>query len=149
MLDLFQKQEEIKSFIQVNFNNFLTTNNITLPSEYIEDIVDLDSYQKNDTVFFNFDSIQFEILSNDSNTQKIILNVCFCCRNNKISELKRRCLNLASAFYNFFNDETFCNHDFNGLIDFGSINEITFYDAVSGTKTIKIANLTLELNVET
>ena len=147
MVDFAKTEKDIKQYIETNFNNYLKQYQMNLPAEYIDDVLDLDEHQKSITVFYDFDSIDFDAESFETNNQKLTLEVCIVCRNKKSSELKQLSRDYATAFYNWFYD-TECNRCFNGLIDYGKIDTVTFYDAVSGTKAIKIANLTITLHLD-
>ena len=147
MVDFSKKQKEIKDYIKNNFSDFLIKNKMTAPAEFIDDVLDLDEHTKNITVFYDFESINFDFQSFETQNQKINFEICFVIRNGKSSELKEKSRDYATAFYNWFYSKE-CNRNFGGLVDYGTIETVNFYDAVQGTKAIKISNLSLVLNLD-
>ena len=147
MVDFNKTETDIKNYIKTSFDTYLEKFGIAIPSDYVDDVLDLDVYTKNTTVFYDFDSIDFSTESFETQNQKLTLEICIVCRNGKSSDLRQKSRDYATAFYNWFYDKP-CNRNFEGIIDWGTIDSVTFYDAVSGTKTIKIANLTLTLNLD-
>ena len=48
----------------------------------------------------------------------------------------------------FVDFDSYTNRSFAGLVDFGRIKEVDFYDAVSGSINIKIAQIVIEAQIE-
>jgi len=147
MIDFYNKQNEIENYIQNNFNNYITEKEISLPDKYTNESIDLDKFKNNTTVFFAWTGIDFEDFTNESQNQKLKLEVAFCCRNGTETDLQKKAFDYASKFYNWFYEED-CNRNFNGLIDYGTITTVEPYTAAEANKYIKFINLVLELNLE-
>lgn len=147
MIDFYNKQKEIETYIQENFNNYLTKNTIGLPDKYTSESIDLDKFKNSTTVFFAWTGIDFDNLTNETQNQKRTLEIAFCCRNGTETDLQKKAFDLASSFYNWFYDED-CDRNFNGLIDYGTILSVEPYTAAEANKYIKFINLVLELNLE-
>lgn len=147
MIDFYNKQNEIENYIQTSFNNYLTEKEISLPDKYTNESIDLDKFKNNTTVFFAWTGIDFEDFTNESQNQKLKLEVAFCCRNGTETDLQKKAFDYASKFYNWFYEED-CNRNFDGLIDYGTIQTVEPYTAAEGNKYIKFINLVLELDLE-
>lgn len=142
-MDFFELQEKIENYIKENFSAYLENEKLSLPV-FVSDYLDLDKYKASFTVFFDFDSYNFENLTNESMKANLTLDLFFVCRNGTSTTLKKKLMNYVSKFYSFFYSE----RSFGGIVDFGTITEINNYDAVQGDKGIKISQITLNLEVE-
>lgn len=147
MIDFYKKQTEIENYIQKNFNDFLKEKEFTVPDRYTNESIDLDKFKNNKTVFFAWTGIDFDNLSNESQNQKLKLEIAFCCRNGTESDLQKEAFDYASNFYNWFYDFN-CNRNFGGLIDFGTITTVEPYTAAEANRYIKFINIVIELNLE-
>lgn len=142
-MDFFKLQQKIENYIKENFSAYLENENLSKPS-FVSDYLDLDKYKSNFTIFFDFDSYNFENLSNESMKASLTLDLFFVLRNGTSANLKKNLMNYVSKFYSFFYSErSFC-----GVVDFGTITEINNYDAAQGDKGIKITQITLNLELE-
>lgn len=138
-MNFLKQEQDITQFIIDNYQ---------APEEvphFIDDMpMDLDKYKYDNSFFFDFDSFNFEALSNLSSVNTITLHIYIVCRNKGPSRLKENLLNYASSLYDFIQE----NPSFGGAVDNSAIESIDFFDNVSGDNTIKIASLTIELKVE-
>lgn len=142
-MDFYELQQKIENYIKEKFSAFLENENLSKPS-FVSDYLDLDKYKSNFTIFFDFNSYNFENLSNESMTANLTLDLFFVARNGTSDTLKKNLMNYVSKFYSFFYSErSFC-----GIVDFGTITEINNYDAVSCDKGIKITQITMNLELE-
>lgn len=142
-MDFYELQQKIENYIKEKFSAFLENENLSKPS-FVSDYLDLDKYKSNFTIFFDFNSYNFENLSNESMTANLTLDLFFVARNGTSDTLKKNLMNYVSKFYSFFYSErSFC-----GIVDFGTITEINNYDAVFGDKGIKITQITMNLELE-
>ncbi len=142
-MDFFELQQKIENYIKENFSAYLEDKELSKPS-FVSDYLDLDKYKNSFTIFFDFDSYNFEELSNESMKANLSLDLYFVARNGTSATLKKNLMNYVSKFYSFFYSErSLC-----GIVDFGTITEINNYDAVQGDKGIKISQITLNLELE-
>lgn len=146
MIDFYRKQTEIETYIQKNFNCYLTENSFSVPDKYTNESIDLDKFKNNTTVFFAWTGIDFDNLSNETQNQKLKLEIAFCCRNGTENDLQKKAFDLASSFYNWFYDSA--KRNFGGLIDYGTITTVEPYTAAEANKFIKFINIVIELNLE-
>lgn len=142
-MDFFELQEKIENYIKENFSAYLQNENLKSPS-FVSDYLDLDKYKSNFTIFFDFDSYNFENLTNESMKANLTLDLFFVARGATSATLKKNLMNYVSKFYSFF----YAERSFSGIVDFGTITEINNYDAVQGDKGIKISQITLNLELE-
>lgn len=142
-MDFFELEEKITEYIENGFSEYLEKAEVSKPT-YIRDVIDLDKYKGNLTVFFDYASFNFENLSNESQTANLTLDLYFVRRNGTPENLRKDLLNYISKFYAwFYKDRTL-----NGIVDFGTITELNNYDAASGDKGIKITQVTITLELE-
>lgn len=142
-MDFFELEEKITEYIENGFSEYLEKAEISKPA-YIRDVIDLDKYKGNLTVFFDYASFNFENLSNESQTANLTLDLYFVRRNGTPENLRKDLLNYISKFYAwFYKDRTL-----NGIVDFGTITELNNYDVASGDKGIKITQVTITLELE-
>lgn len=142
-MDFFELQEKIENYIEKNFSAYLQDENLKSPS-FVSDYLDLDKYKSNFTIFFDFDSYNFENLTNESMKANLTLDLFFVARGATSATLKKNLMNYVSKFYSFF----YAERSLCGIVDFGTITEINNYDAVQGDKGIKISQITLNLELE-
>lgn len=143
-IDFEEFENSIINFTKENYKNYLR-NGLAEPSRYINDFLDFDIYKDANEIFFDFENYNFNSLSNESEEQKINLKIYIVCRNDKSSELKKKILQYATDFYKFFEGS---NNNFNGLIDYGKIDTVSFFDAVEGDTGLKLAQLSISMNAE-
>ena len=146
MIDFYNKQLQIESYIQEKFNGYLTEKELSVPDRYTSETIDLDKFKNSTTVFFAWTGIDFDDLSNETQNQKLKLEIAFCCRNGTEKDLQKKSFDYASNFYNWFYNSG--KRNFNGLIDYGTIQTVEPYTAAEGNKYIKFINLVIELNLE-
>lgn len=146
MIDFYNKQLQIESYIQEKFNGYLTEKELSVPDRYTSETIDLDKFKNSTTVFFAWTGIDFDDLSNETQNQKLKLEIAFCCRNGTEKDLQKKWFDYASNFYNWFYNSG--KRNFNGLIDYGTIQTVEPYTAAEGNKYIKFINLVIELNLE-
>lgn len=142
-MDFYELQQKIEKYIEDNFNAYLEEQELATPS-YVSDYLDFDKYKSSFTVFFDFDSYNFENLSNESMEANLTLDLYFVVRNGISSTLKQKLMQYVSKFYSFF----YSDRTLGGTVDFGTITEINNYDAVQGDKGIKITQITMNLELE-
>lgn len=143
MIDFLKKQNEIKEFIKSKFETYLTEG-LSAPSKYVDDFVDLDKYNQPSILFYNFSQYNFSDLSNESQNQEITFSVYFVCRGNNADTLKEKLLKYTACFYSFF-EET--GRNFGGLIDYGNIDTVNFYEAAEGNTNIKVSEIQMKLTL--
>mgnify|MGYP007056161855 FL=1 len=150
MLDFYEIEKNITEKTRLDFCAYLTEKGIEEPSYCTDEPLDLDKYKADFAVFLDFASFSFDELSSDSQKTKLTLDVYFVRRNGESAKLKSSLLAITSAFYAWFygKEEPCINRDFHGVVDFATISEVNFYDAVSGSTNIKIAQITIEAEVE-
>jgi hypothetical protein len=144
MLDFLQQQETIIEYIENNYKNYMVEG-LNPPNDYVNDFLDLDAYKNNTTMFFSFPTYLFERNTNESELQELDMTVFIVVRNDTPKVLKKNILKYTTSFYKFFDSTESC---FGGLVDYGRINEISFYDFVEGQKNLKIAEINMVLNLE-
>ncbi len=142
-MDFFELEENISSYIEKEFSEYLKEKELSKPL-FVKDNIDLDKYKSNLTVFFDFASFNFENLSNESQSANLTLDLYFVRRNGTPEKLRKELLTYISKFYAwFYKDRTL-----GGLVDFGTIEELNNYDAASGDKGIKISQITIKMQLE-
>jgi hypothetical protein len=143
-MDFEKNETDIKAFLKQAFEAELTERQAALPGEYVSDAVDLDQHKKSVTVFENFSDYQFEQLSNESRTVNYKLTIYIVLRNKKPGELHTDMLRYATAFYKTAAE----NSTLAGLVDFASIDTVTFYETAEANEAIKVAELEMTLKQE-
>ena len=78
MIDFYNKQLQIESYIQEKFNGYLTEKELSVPDRYTSETIDLDKFKNSTTVFFAWTGIDFDDLSNETQNQKLKLEIAFC-----------------------------------------------------------------------
>lgn len=145
MIDFLNKEEQIKTFIETNFPTFVQSLELPAIDKFIDDYVDLDKYKYNNEVFYNFNGYHFEDLSNDSNSAQFDMTLYFALRGDTPANLREKMLGYATAFYSFF--DTY-GDNFNGLFDFGTVTDVSFYNAAEGTPDCKVCSMSFRFFVE-
>jgi hypothetical protein len=143
-IDFLEQQNGIIEYIKEHYKEYLPES-LAEPNDYTTSFLNLDQYKNNTTMFINFGNYTFEWKTNESELQEIELIIYVVVRNEIPDVLRNKMLNYTTAFYQMFDD---CGQDFNGLVDYGKINEFVPYEYVEGTKNIKIAEITLTLRNE-
>lgn len=151
MIDFYEHQQKILDFTKQSFSAFLEQKGLESPAVFTSDALDLDKYKASFCAFADFASYNIEPLSSDSRNAKLTLDLYFVKRNADALTLKKQLLALTSAFYAWFygeDESESCNRCFSHLTDWSDISEINFYDAVSGSQNIKIAQITIQSTME-
>jgi hypothetical protein len=141
-IDFLLQQDRIVNYIKENYKNYMEEG-LPAPNDYVNDFLDFDKYKNNTTMFFDFPTYLFERNTNESELQELNMTVFIVVRNDTPEVLRKNILRYTTAFYKFF-DET----GLNGLVDYGVINELSFYFYVEGQKNLKIAEINMVLNLE-
>lgn len=145
MIDFIKQQDRIKNYIQINYSKVLEEVGLTDVSAYIQDFLDFDKYQKPIQLFYDFGSYNFSSLSNESDTEEIELHIYLSFKGAKPSELNDKMLKYTAGFYEMFIRS---GSNFEGIADFGAIENVTFYQATEGNTNIKLADIKLKLQTE-
>lgn len=148
MIDFFLLQNSIIEYTKDDFIAFLQSRGIKEPAIFTDESLDLDKYKADFSIFVDFDSYSIEELSSDSQNATLTMDLYLVRRNADPKSLKTGLLSATSAFYDWFFKKDGCNRSFAGLVDFGRIKEVDFYDAVSGSINIKIAQIVIEAQIE-
>jgi hypothetical protein len=143
-IDFLKQQNGIIEYIKERYKEYLPEG-LPEPNDYTTSFLNLDQYKNDTTIFINFGDYTFERKTNESELQETELVIYIVVRNETPDALRTRMLGYTTAFYQMFDD---CGQDFDGLVDYGKINEITPYEYVEGTKNIKLAEITLALRNE-
>jgi hypothetical protein len=142
--DFLKQQNEIEAFIEAGYRNYMT-GGLSPPQAYIDDFPDLDKYRQDFTLFFNFASLSFERETNSSENQETLLAVLLVVRNGETGRLREKLLNYAASFYRFFYA---AGGNFDGIVDYGKIEGVTFFNAAEGQKNIRAAQIDIVLHNE-
>ncbi|MGI5068277.1 hypothetical protein [Treponema denticola] len=145
ILNFVDQQEKIQDYVKKNYKIVLKELNLEDISEYVDDYLDFDKYKKNKSLFFDFGKYSFDSLSNESNQEELEFRVYIVFRNGKSKDLKKELAKYTACFYEMFERS---GGNFNGIADFGSIDEIAFYNAVEGNVNLKLSELTIKLKTE-
>ncbi len=151
MIDFYEQQQKILDFTKNGFSAFLEQKGLESPAIFTSDALDLDKYKAAFCAFADFASYNIEPLSSDSRNAKLTFDLYFVKRNADAPTLKKQLLAITSAFYAWFygeDESENCNRCFSGLTDWSDILEINFYDVVSGSQNIKIAQITINSSME-
>lgn len=144
MIDFGLKQTEIKNYIEENFTKSLEA--IGLDNvNYIDDFLDLDKYQKNNQLFYDFSNWDFSSLSNESNSATLHFNIYLTFRNGRVSALSDTMYKYAAAFYDMFHKS---GDNFSGIFDYGIIENCKFYQAAEANVNVKVCAVSIRLVVE-
>lgn len=140
-MDFLGLQTQIINYIQENYSKSLE--NIGLENvNYINDFLDLDKYQKNRQLFYDFADFDFAALSNESNSLHTTLKIYLTFKNGKSSVLNDEMMKYAAAFYDMFHRS---NDSFGGAVDYGRISNVHFYYAAEANVNVKVAEIQIEL----
>lgn len=145
MIDFEQRQAEIKAYIKTNLPIVLTEMQLADFDEYIDDFLDLDKYQKSKQLFFNFGSYTYDHLSNESENEELTLNIYLVFQKAKSSELVSRMKKYTTALIEMFKRS---GNNFDGLVDIGIFENVSFFLAAEGTTDVKIADVQFKLTTE-
>jgi hypothetical protein len=143
-VNFFSQQNEIKDFIETNYKDYML-DGLSPPQAYVDDFLDLDKYRQDFSLFFNFSSYTFERETNISENQETVLTVFLVVRNDDGDMLREKLLKYATSFYKFFDDT---DRNFGGLVDYGKIESLTFFNAAEGQKNVKVAQVDIVLHNE-
>jgi hypothetical protein len=142
-VNFLEQQNSIIAYIKEHYKDF--TGSLAEPNEYITDFLDLDKYKSNFTMFFNFGGYTFDWKTNESELQETELFIYLVLRNAPSKTLRDNMLEYTTAFYQMFDEGDQC---FKGVIDYGKITEINFYEWAEANKGIKISEILLTLRNE-
>jgi|GEM_PF-2403089 len=144
-LDFLSQQEKIKNFVQENYKKVLSELSLGDVNDYIDDYLDFDKYTKSKQLFFGFGKYKFNSLSNESNEEEFEFKIYIAFRNGKAKDLKSLMLKYTAAFYEMFERS---GGNFSGVSDFGTIEDVSFYNAIEGNINIKLSEITVILKTE-
>jgi hypothetical protein len=143
-MDYKQKEENIVKYVQDNFNDYVENGKPV--DRYINEFLDFDTFNYDNSVFFEFDNYSYEQISNESQLETLSMAIFIAVRNDTERNLHDNLRNYATAFYKMF-EGSGCN--FRGLFDQGIITDVDFYDAVEGDKSKKLCKMDITLYKET
>lgn len=143
-INFLEQQDRILDYIQNHYEEYIPEG-YGPPDNYTSDFMDLDKYKNDFTVFFDFGTYTFSLKTNESELQEFILTTNLVVRNDKSEKLRKKILEYVTAFYQMFDQSDQC---FDGAVDYGKINSITFFDWVEGSKNLKVAEIELLLRNE-
>ena len=145
MINFKSYQDGIKDYIETNLMALLEESGMDNFTAYVDDFVDFDKYTQSKVLFYDFGEYTFEALSNESEAEDLEFKVVLAFRGSQNATLKDNALTYAAAFYQMFEAS---GNNFGGLADYGRIETVNFYNAVEGSKNIKLAELTIFLHTE-
>ena len=140
----FEHQKKIVDFVEANYASFLPPG-LDAPTLYVDDFMDLDKFKGKVTVFFSFPDYTFTNLTNESEESKIDMSILIVVRNDTSENLKSKMLQYTTAMYKMFDES---RRSFGGLVDFGNVESINFYQACEGNTSVKVAELAFKLTKE-
>lgn len=145
MIDFLQTRIEIKNYIETHFADY--TNQLELPliDKYCDDFIDFDKYKQNNILFYNFNNFDFSDLSNESEYYTHNFSIFLAVRGANAETLNARMTGYATAFYKMFEDSGNC---FDGISDYGIIQNVSFYPAATGANNIKVCQMEIILKKE-
>jgi hypothetical protein len=138
-----EQQDAIIAYVKERYKDF--AGSLPEPNEYTADFLDLDKHKSNFTMFFNFGGYAFDWKTNESELQETELFIYLVLRNAPSKILRDAMLDYATAFYQMFDESGQC---FDGVVDYGKIAEINFYEWAEANKGIKICEILLTLRNE-
>lgn len=144
-LDFLSQQEKIKNFVQENYKKVLSELSLGDVNDYIDDYLDFDKYTKSKQLFFGFGKYKFNSLSNESNEEEFEFKIYIAFKNGKAKDLQTELLKYTAAFYEMFERS---GGNFKGIADFGTIEDITFYNATEANINIKLSEISIKLKTE-
>jgi hypothetical protein len=144
-MDYQNKENEIVEFIGNNFNKYLIENSNPV-EHFINEFLDLDQYNYNASVWFDFDSYNYQELTNESRLETCNMRIFIVVRNETEKKLHKYLRDYTSTLYGLF-EKT--GYNFGGIADYGLITDIRFYGAVEGDKNKKLSEVTFTLVRET
>lgn len=144
-LDFLNQQEKIKKYIKENYKLVLSELSLEDVNEYIDDYLDFNKYTKAKQLFFDFGKYKFNSLSNESNEEEFEFKIYIAFKNGKAKDLKSLMLKYTAAFYEMFERS---GGNFKGISDFGSIEDVTFYNATEANINIKLSEISVKLKTE-
>ncbi|EMB20700.1 hypothetical protein HMPREF9723_02160 [Treponema denticola OTK] len=144
-MNFLDQQEKIQEYIKKNYKIVLSELSLEDVNDYIDDYLDFDKYTKAKILFFDFGKYKFNSLSNESNEEEFEFKIYIAFRNGKAKDLKSLMLKYTAAFYEMFERS---GGNFNGVADFGVIEDITFYNATEANINIKLSEISIKLKTE-
>jgi hypothetical protein len=141
-IDFLKQQDDIVNYVKTNFKEYYGT----LPDpSYTTDFLDFDKYKENVTVFFDFNQNYFDYLTNESESQEMRLSMFIAVRNDLTDKLREKMLKYASSLISMFLDD---DANFGGIVDYGKVDTVNFYNAIEGVKGLKVAEIGFVLTKE-
>lgn len=147
-MDFYEIEEEIKNYVASNFGSYTGDLPEISSDNFVHDFLDFDKYRDDNVLFFAFPSWTFDSNTIQSDRARVTMHVYIKCEGEVEETLHQRCEDYASAFYSFFNDMDACGACFGGVIDFGRISEVEFYEAAEGNKGTKVCDISIDLQLE-
>jgi hypothetical protein len=145
-MDFNIRENEIVDYISSKFNYHFDTIKTETIDHFLNEYLDFDLYDYNNSIFFSFEDYHYDELTNSSKLENLNMSVFIVVRNDTEKNLHEKLRIYASAFYNMFESG---NYNFNGIVDIGLINQVHFYDAVEGDPNKKLCKIDLTLMTET
>lgn len=140
-----EQQKAIIDYIKANMGTVLAEASLSDFDAYIDDVLDLNLYNKPKQMFFDFGVYNYENLSNETESETFSFNVYIVFQKNKRATVKEQCLKYSAAFYEMFDRS---GSNFGGIADVGRIESVAFYPGVDGNPDIKAAEITVSITTE-
>ena len=96
-------------------------------------------------LIFSFANYAFTDFTNESEESKIDFSLYLVVRNDTSENLKAKMLQYTTAMYKMFDES---RRSFDGIVDFGNVESINFYQAAEGNTSVKVAELSFKLTKE-
>lgn len=139
---MFREREQgIIQFVKDNFPTYSETDF----DAYINDFLDLERYQYNTELFFNFGSYFITPLTNESGAGSFSFDVFMVFRGDTPENLMEKMTDFADAFYLMFKENGF---NFGGVIDGTMETEVYFFNGAEGNTNTKICQMTFTTTSE-
>jgi hypothetical protein len=145
-VDYQEKEALIVTYVEAKFNEFMPSPDVPPVKHFVNEFLDFDKYNYDNTLFFQFDQYAYEELTFNSKLETGNMRIFIVVRNDKEQALHERLRQYASAFWNMFEASRYC---FSGIVDIGMITGVNFFDAAEGNSGIKLAEITMSLSKET
>jgi hypothetical protein len=140
-----EKENGIVEYVKNNFNKYATDAEETI-NHFLNEFLDFDRYVYNNALFFNFENYNYEELTNTTRLENSNMRIFIVVRGDTESKLHEKLRTFASTFYTMFESS---KYNFEGIVDYGMITAVNFFDAVEGDKNKKLCEITLSLVKET
>jgi hypothetical protein len=141
-----EKEDLIIAYVEDHFNEFASDSTVPPVKHFINEFLDFDKYNYDNSLFFQFDNYAYEELTLSSKLETGNMRIFIVVRNDTERVLHERLRQYASSFWNMFEAS---RYSFSGIVDIGTISSVNFFDAVEGNSGIKLAEITMSLAKET